>query len=108
MHRAATGLSKDHALALAARRALGGTLALLDDKQGAREQFRVVLRFLEAREPACPPALVEEMRRLLDGVGGGGGGELLRIVCLSLSVLCRYQVATRASATLHPGRGPGT
>jgi len=46
---------------------------LLDDKQGAREQFRVVLRFLEAREPACPPALVEEMRRLLDGVGGGGG-----------------------------------
>ena len=73
VHRAATGLSKDHALALAARRALGGTLALLDDKQGAREQFRVVLRFLEAREPACPPALVEEMRRLLDGVGGGGG-----------------------------------
>ena len=73
VHRAATGLSKDHALALAARRALGGTLALLDDKQGAREQFRVVLRMLEAREPACPPALVEEMRRLLDGVGGGGG-----------------------------------
>ena len=36
VHRAATGLSKDHALALAARRALGGTLALLDDKQGAR------------------------------------------------------------------------
>ena len=42
-------------------------------EEGAREQFRVVLRFLEAREPACPPALVEEMRRLLDGVGGGGG-----------------------------------
>jgi Ca2+-binding EF-hand superfamily protein len=73
VHRAATGLAKDHALALAARRALGGTLALLDDKQGAREQFRVVLRMLEAREPACPPALVDEMRRLLDGVGGGGG-----------------------------------
>lgn len=72
LHRAVSGLSKDHAVALAARRDLGATLALMGEAQQARAEYQAVLAVLEAREPPPPPSVVEEARRLLLAVGGGG------------------------------------